>query len=149
MSKLISFSSLIGAACVAIMASSANAGLVINLSEQVVSGSWAIVADYARTIDMTGLTSTGSGTIGNGSPQYLLEVTPNQARLSLHAGSVNFYTITPSNQTFGTGGSNIYVRAPETFGSLKQYSYTTPAPAFAILGNSVAIPVGYAGEAFN
>jgi len=39
MSKLISFSSLIGAACVAIMASSANAGLVINLSEQVVSGS--------------------------------------------------------------------------------------------------------------
>lgn len=149
MSKSISFSSLIGAACVAILASSAHAGIVINVSEQVVGGSWAIVADYTGSIDMTGLSSTGSGTIGNGSPQYLLEVTPNQARLSLHAGSVNFFTVTPSNQPFGTGGSNIYVRAPETLGSLKQYSYTTPAPAFGILGNSLAIPVGYAGEAFN
>lgn len=143
MSKLMSFATLIGSACLAITAASVDAGLVIYLSEQTIGGSTAIVANFSGSFNLSGVTPSGSGTIGSGTPNFTVSVNPSQGQLALHPGNVYFYSTTPLSGAFGTGGFRAYVRAPATSGSLKQYSYATPGPAFALTGDSFAISVGY------
>ena len=73
-----------------------------------------------------------------------MAVRPSVGELYLHAGSVNFYPVTPQGGAFGTGTATIaYVRAPATSAGARQYSYPNPAPAYGLTGLEFALTTGY------
>jgi len=128
----------------AIAAASAQAGLVITLTEQSISGSTAIVAEYSGSLDLSATSPSGSGQLGGSSPNFLMAVRPSSGELYLHPGSVNFYPVTPQGGAFGTGTATIaYVRAPATSAGAKQYSYDNPAPAYGLTGLEFALAGAY------
>ena len=122
--------------------SSSIAGLTIDLSEQSVSGSTAIVAMYSGSLNLSSVAPAGNGDIGLAAP-HLLEVNPSQGQLSLHPGLVNFYNLT-AFPAFGTAGSSIYERSDYTDPGVKKYSYPSAGPAVGLLGNQLALAAGYA-----
>ena len=79
----------------ALATASVQAGLVITLTEQSISGSTAIVAEYSGSLDLSATSPSGSGQLGGSSPNFLMAVRPSVGELYLHAGSVNFYPVTP------------------------------------------------------
>ena len=125
--------------------SSSIAGLTIDLSEQSVSGSTAIVAMYSGSLDLSSVTPAGNGDIGFNAP-HLLEVNPSQGKLSLHPGLVNFYNLT-AYPAFGTAGSSIYERSDYTDPGVKKYSYPSAGPAVGLVGNQLALAAGHASGA--
>ena len=139
------FATVIASLLFSIAATSAQAGLVITLTEQSISGSTAIVAEYSGSLDLSATSPSGSGQLGGSSPNFLIAVRPSVGELYLHAGSVNFYPVTPQGGAFGTGTATIaYVRAPATSAGARQYSYPNPAPAYGLTGLEFALTTGYA-----
>jgi len=138
------FATVIASLLFSIAATSAQAGLVITLTEQSISGSTAIVAEYSGSLDLSATSPSGSGQLGGSSPNFLIAVRPSVGELYLHAGSVNFYPVTPQGGAFGTGTATIaYVRAPATSAGARQYSYPNPAPAYGLTGLEFALTTGY------
>jgi hypothetical protein len=138
------FATVIASLLFSIAATSAQAGLIITLTEQEISGTTAIVATYSGSLDLSGTSSSGSGQIGGDSPAFQIAVQPSAGLLYLHRGVVNFYPVTPQGGAFGTGTATIaYVRAPETSANARQYSYPNPAPAYGLTGNEFALTTGY------
>jgi hypothetical protein len=135
---------LIASSFLALATASVQAGLIITLTEQEISGTTAIVATYSGSLDLSATSPSGSGQLGGSSPNFLMAVRPSVGELYLHAGSVNFYPVTPQGGAFGTGTATIaYVRAPATSAGAKQYSYPNPAPAYGLTGNEFALTTGY------
>jgi hypothetical protein len=135
---------LVLSSCLAMTAASAQAALVITLTEQAISGTTAIVATYSGSLDLSATTPSGSGQLGGSSPNFLMAVRPSVGELYLHPGSVNFYPVTPQGGAFGTGtATNAYVRAPATSAGARQYSYDNPAPAYGLTGLEFALSSGY------
>jgi hypothetical protein len=131
-------------ALVLMTAASAQAALVITLTEQQISGTTAIVATYSGSLNLTGATPSGNGTIGGSGPEYLMAVRPSVGELYLHPGQVNFYPVTPQQTAFGTGTTEIlYVRSPASVPGLRQYAYANPAPSYALNGTDVAVDISY------
>ncbi len=138
------FATVIASLLFSIAATSAQAGLIITLTEQEISGTTAIVATYSGSLDLSGTSPSGSGQIGGDAPNYQIAVQPSAGLLYLHRGVVNFYPVTPQGGAFGTGTATIaYVRAPETSANARQYSYPNPAPAYGLTGNEFALTTGY------
>lgn len=138
------FATVIASLLFSIAATSAQAGLVITLTEQEISGTTAIVATYSGSLDLSATSPSGSGQLGGSSPNFLMAVRPSVGELYLHAGSVNFYPVTPQGGAFGTGTATIaYVRAPATSANARQYSYPNPAPAYGLTGLEFALTTGY------
>jgi hypothetical protein len=138
------FATVIASLLFSIAATSAQAGLVITLTEQEISGTTAIVAEYSGSLDLSATSPSGSGQLGGSSPNFLIAVRPSVGELYLHAGSVNFYPVTPQGGAFGTGTATIaYVRAPATSANARQYSYPNPAPAYGLTGLEFALTTGY------
>ena len=134
---------LIASSFLALATASVEAGLIITLTEQEISGSTAIVATYG-SLNLSATSPSGSGQLGGSSPNFLMAVRPSVGELYLHAGSVNFYPVTPQGGAFGTGTATIaYVRAPATSAGARQYSYPNPAPAYGLTGLEFALSTGY------
>ena len=135
---------LIASSFLTLATASVEAGLVITLTEQSISGTTAIVAEYSGSLDLSATSPSGSGQLGGSSPNFLMAVRPSVGELYLHAGSVNFYPVTPQGGAFGTGTATIaYVRAPATSANARQYSYPNPAPAYGLTGLEFALSTGY------
>ncbi len=135
---------LIASCFLALATASVEAGLIITLTEQEISGTTAIVATYSGSLDLSATSPSGNGQIGGDAPNYQIAVRPSAGELYLHRGVVNFYPVTPQGGAFGTGTATIaYVRAPETSAGARQYSYPNPAPAYGLTGNEFALTTGY------
>jgi hypothetical protein len=135
---------LIASSFLALATASVEAGLIITLTEQEISGTTAIVATYSGSLDLSATSPGRSGQLGGSSPNFLMAVRPSVGELYLHAGSVNFYPVTPQGGAFGTGTATIaYVRAPATSANARQYSYPNPAPAYGLTGLEFALTTGY------
>lgn len=135
---------LFASSILALATASVQAGLIITLTEQEISGSTAIVATYSGSLNLSATSPSGSGQIGGDAPNYQIAVQPSAGLLYLHRGVVNFYPVTPQGGAFGTGTTTIaYVRAPETSAGARQYSYPNPAPAYGLTGNEFALTTGY------
>jgi hypothetical protein len=135
---------LIASSFLALATASVEAGLIITLTEQEISGTTAIVATYSGSLDLSATSPSGNGQIGGDAPNYQIAVRPSAGELYLHRGVVNFYPVTPQGGAFGTGTATIaYVRAPATSANARQYSYPNPAPAYGLTGLEFALTTGY------
>ena len=105
------FLTVVAFSVLALVGGSAQAGLVINLSQQTINGSTAVVAAYSGSLDLSSITRVGTGSIGNNAPYHFLDVNAGAGALPLHWGSVNWYSYTPRSD-FGVGGPVDYVMSP-------------------------------------
>ena len=105
------FLTVVAFSVLALVGGSAQAGLVINLSQQTISGSTAVVAAYSGSLDLSGITRVGTGSIGNNVPYHVIDVNPGAGAIPLHWGSVNWYSFTPRSD-FGVGGPVGYALSP-------------------------------------
>ena len=133
------FLTVVAFSVLALVGGSAQAGLVINLSQQTISGSTAVVAAYSGSLDLSGITRSGNGTIGNNVPYHLIDVNPNAGAIPLHWGSVNWYSTTPRSD-FGVGGPVAYVLS--TLGPYRLYTTSATLP-LALSGVELGISPAY------
>ena len=119
------FLTVVAFSVLALVGGSAQAGLVINLSQQAISGSTAVVAAYSGSLDLSGITRSGNGTIGNNVPYHLIDVNSGAGAIPLHWGSVNWYSTTPRSD-FGVGGPVAYVLS--TLGPYRLWTTSATLP---------------------
>ena len=132
------FLTVVAFSVLALVGGSAQAGLVINLSQQTINGSTAVVAAYSGSLDLSSITRVGTGSIGNNA-YHLLDVNAGAGALPLHWGSVNWYSTTPRSD-FGVGGPVAYVLS--TLGPYRLYTTSATLP-LALSGVELGISPAY------